>query len=68
MGKRFHESGYRVGDINPRNVLMNEQGAIKLTHQFSWPDNKTNYDRALFERDISYVSPEDLKEIAIGRN
>ena len=47
VGRRFHESGYKVGDITPRNVLMNEHGALKLIHQFSWPGNKTNYDRAL---------------------
>lgn len=50
VGQRFHRSGEKVGDICPKHILMNDDGGVKIVHQFSWPEEKTNYDKALYEK------------------
>ena len=67
VAKRFHESGYKVGDIRPQNVTMSEHGEVQLTHMFSWPDQKTNYEKALYKECMPYLSPEELKDLSIGK-
>lgn len=37
---------------------MNEQGSLKLGSKYSWPDEKTNYERAFYEKDPAYLAPE----------
>lgn len=39
---------------------MNEDGEIKLASKNSWPGEKTNYERAFFEKDVAYLAPEEV--------
>lgn len=38
-----------VGDIQPRNIFLNETGEIKVASLRSWPGQVSNYRRAVLE-------------------
>ena len=40
---------------------------MKVAHQYSWPSETTNYDKALYEKNLSYLAPEEVKDLSIGR-
>lgn len=33
----FHQKGEKVGDIQPANIFINDNGQTKVACQFSWP-------------------------------
>lgn len=50
MGESYHRNGEKVGNIDPHYVFMNEDGMIKIATKFSWPNEKTNYENAIYEK------------------
>lgn len=58
VGRIFHDRSLKVGDISPSNVFMSLDGNVALAHQFSWPGEKTNYQKSLFNHTITYLAPE----------
>ena len=42
-GYFFHGKGKKVGDVRPSNVLISEDGSVKVACYLSWPMERTNY-------------------------
>lgn len=68
VGAQFHQNGTKVGDIRPENVFINEDGQIKLASKFSWPLENDNYAKAFHEKEPTFLSPEEVKDLQTGRN
>lgn len=60
------ENGELVGDIHPRNVFLNNSGAIKVASLRSWPGQVSNYRRAVLEEESGYLAPEDFERLRLG--
>lgn len=56
----FKELGSKVGDIQTKNIFLNEEGQIKISNVCSWPSERTNYEKLVLEQNIGNVSPEEL--------
>lgn len=37
-----------------------------MASQLSWPQEMTNYEKTVFDREITYLSPEEIKELHFG--
>ncbi len=61
--KDFSFINRKVGDIRPHNIFVNEAGQIKLAVNFSWPNEPTNFQKTMNEKEITYISPEELEII-----
>lgn len=60
------EIGENVGDVQPRNIFLNETGEIKLASLRSWPGQVSNYRRAVLEEECGYLAPEDIERLKLG--
>lgn len=49
-----------LGNINPKNIFLNEKGSIKVSNPLSWPNHIDSYRNALL-KELSYLSPEDMR-------
>lgn len=58
----FENLGKKAGDIRPKNIFINEEGLIKVVTQFSFPDERVNYMKALEDYESAYLAPEELAE------
>ena len=58
--KDFSFINRKVGDIRPHNIFVNEAGQIKLAVCFSWPNEPSNFQKTMNEKEITYISPEEL--------
>lgn len=54
-----------MGDIRPRNIFLNREGEIKVSHSLAWPLEVTNLQKAL-DKIPTYLAPEDLDKISKG--
>lgn len=63
----FHTNGCKVGDVRPLNVFISPEGQVRVATQFSWPNEQTNYLKTVFEKEPTYLSPEELKDIGYGK-
>ena len=61
--KDFSFINRKVGDIRPHNIFVNEAGQIKLAVCFSWPNEPSNFQKTMNEKEITYISPEELEII-----
>lgn len=64
----FSKLGSKVGDIRPYNIFINEEGQLKIANLFSWPYEKTNFEKTAFERQTTYLAPEEIRLIAKGNH
>ncbi len=63
----YHRQGAKVGDIRPDNIFINEDGQVKVACVDSWPGEQTNYAKAFYEKEITYLSPEEIKDYQFGK-
>lgn len=56
----------KVGDIRPNNIFINDRSEIKVSNLNSWPRELTNYAKT-FENEVTYLAPEELKQLEIGK-
>lgn len=40
----------RIGDIHPRNIVINEKGRIKIIPQALFPNSKTSYQKIIEDK------------------
>ena len=45
----------KVGDIQPCNIFLNDEGLIKLTCHLTWPGQQTNYEKTLQNKKKTFV-------------
>ena len=50
VGKRFELVNEKIGDVHPFNILVNDEGMIKMISQYSLPGEMTNFERVLEDR------------------
>ena len=51
----FESLGRKSGDIRPRNIFINEDGLVKVVNQHSFPDERSNYLKALEDHESAYL-------------
>lgn len=59
----FQKKKQKSGDIRPRNVLIDEKGCIAIVNSLSFPDELNNYYKSLYNREKTYLAPEELAEL-----
>lgn len=62
----FSRIDSKIGDVRPYNIFINEEGQIKIANLHSWPNEKTNFDKTAFEKQLTYLSPEEMRLISKG--
>ena len=63
--KEAEEGGGELGDVRPRNILLNEQGCLKIPTLHSWPMEINKYQK-MIGNTPTYVPPEELIELQSG--
>lgn len=63
----FHSAGKKVGDVRPANVFINDNGQTKIASHLSWPQEFTNYEKSVFDREITYLGI-DIGLFSSGRS
>ena len=58
----FHGQNRKVGDIRPQNIFISEDGSVKVACIYSWPLERTNYDKS-FESNITYICINNLIQL-----
>jgi len=56
--RAFMNLSLKVGDIHPHNIFINEKGYPRLACQFSWPGEKTNFEKVYYDKIFRFLSPE----------
>jgi hypothetical protein len=56
-----------VGDIEAKNIFINEEGQVKISNLCSWPGEQTNYEKLVLEHIPTYIAPEELQWVKDGR-
>lgn len=64
--KDFQKVEKKIGDVRPHNVFINEEGQIKIANVFSWPYEKTNFEKTGYENVLTYISPEEMSLLEQG--
>lgn len=64
--KDFSKIDKKIGDLRPHNIFINEEGQLKIANLFSWPYEKTNFDKTAYEKQRTYISPEEIALIEKG--
>lgn len=44
-----------MGDLRPRNIFLNNLEKVKVGNRFSWPHETTNYSKAIFDKEVTYL-------------
>ena len=57
----------KVGDIRPSTIFINECGQIRVANLCSWPNEKTNYEKFIFDQELTYLSPEEVEDSKQGK-
>ncbi len=55
----------RVGDIRPENVFINYDGQAKIGSIYSFPNEHTNYTKAIHQ-EPTLLAPEDVAKLQLG--
>ena len=66
--KDFNKIERKIGDVRPYNIFINEEGQIKIANILSWPYEKTNFEKTAFEKQLTYLAPEEMRIIAKGNH
>lgn len=56
----YHENGMKVGDIQPKNILLNDNGQAAVMTQHTFPGALTNYVKTLKTEEKTYLAPEEV--------
>lgn len=57
----------KVGDVRPANIFINEGGHIKVSNLFSWPCECNNFDKFVFDKELTYIAPEEVEGTNEGK-
>ena len=49
-GTKFEKMKQKIGDVHPFNILINDDGQIKLISKHSLPGEKTNFEKAVEDK------------------
>lgn len=49
-GKEYEKHDRKIGDVQPANIVINEDGQTKIISMDSWPGQEDNYERAVASR------------------
>ena len=52
---QFHQQNTKLGDIQPVNIFINDDGHIKLVNIYSWPNAENNYEASLITNQKTYL-------------
>lgn len=44
-GKEYEKHDRKIGDVQPHNIVINEDGQTKIISVDSWPGQQSNYDK-----------------------
>lgn len=64
----FAKIDSKIGDVRPYNIFINEEGQIKIANLYSWPYERTNFEKTAFEKELTYVAPEEIRQISKGNH
>ena len=56
----------KIGDVRPYNIFINDEGQVKIANRFSWPYEKANFYKTVFEKEVTYLAPEEMVLVAQG--
>lgn len=60
-GTKFEKLQQKIGDVHPFNILINDDGQIKLISKYSIPGEKTNFEKAVEDKKAKvFLAPEEL--------
>lgn len=62
-GKAFEPRNGKIGDIRPKNILMNEKGEIKIFCTASAPDETTGLFKAYHNAEKAYLCITSLTQL-----
>lgn len=51
----FHTKNLKLGDIRPQNIFISPEGQVRVSTQYSWPGEQTNYQKTVFEKEVTYL-------------
>ena len=67
-GNKFENVGKKIGDVNPHNVVINDDGQIKVICTCSIPNQPDNFQRLVEDKNAKvYLAPEELNEDSISK-
>lgn len=49
-GKEYEKHDRKIGDVQPHNIVINEDGQTKIISVDSWPGQQSNYDKIVESR------------------
>jgi hypothetical protein len=65
----FHAAGEKVGDVRPRKVFLNDFERVKVGTHLSWPQETTNYAKALLDKEVTYLGRKNhIQHLKKSRN
>jgi serine/threonine protein kinase len=47
-GNTFHSKKLKLGDVRPENIFISPEGQVRVSTQYSWPGEQTNYQKTVF--------------------
>lgn len=51
-GNKFERSRGKIGDVHPNNILINDDGQVKIISTCSLPNELTNFQKAVESKDV----------------
>lgn len=60
------DSSHTLGDLQPGNIFLNAEQAVKVASLYSWPGQTTSYRRAILDEEPAYLAPEDVERLKLG--
>jgi serine/threonine protein kinase len=60
------DNSHTLGDLQPGNIFLNAQQAVKVASLYSWPGQTTSYRRAILDEEPAYLAPEDVERLKLG--
>lgn len=59
--------GQKIGDVCPENIVVHENGSIKVLNNISFPEGLDGFSKMLFNKKLSYLSPEEIEDCKLTR-
>ena len=63
----FQTLNVKIGDVRPDNIFLSDDGQIKVSNLFSWPCETTNYEKTIFDKELTYLAPEEIEGTKEGK-
>lgn len=66
-GKEYEKHDRKIGDVQPANIVINEDGQTKIISVDSWPGQETNFDKVVADRSHKAFLGKHVKLLSSGR-